>query len=415
MRIHLHFYLLFLLAFSAFADDIQLDNGSELSVTIYKAKKVTSTLLWIPTEYGVRGKEKETAEQLAKMGIEVWIVDLHASYFIPKGRRSYQDINFQDIFELILKISGKQQREVILFATGRAAPLALNASRQLQLNKQTQHIVKRAILFHPSFYMGTAEAGEDIKYLPITQATNLALFIVQPSQSGKRYQLNTLKKLLQEGGSDVTTKILKDVSDGFNVRPSDNETEEKYYKKTPSIIANAIDFLKHYDKDRYAVNLESENNQKTTTTIKTGLQPYNGNINTLYLDFLDLKGIRHTLKKHQGNVILLNFWATWCPPCVKELPSLNRLQTKINNSQFKILAINIGEETADVKKFLAPMTIKFPVLTDPEGQSVKPWRLIAFPSSFVIDKKGEIRYALFGGLEWDNMEVRNIIQQLLIE
>lgn len=416
IRIH-YFFLLLFLSFPVFAEEIQVqvNSGTEISVSLFKTENPKAVILWIPTEYGIHGREHATAEELNKMGIEVWLVDLHSTYFMPTGRRSYSNIKTKDITDLIIKVSHNKQREVTLFATGRAAPLALQAARELQLKADTRHIVKSAILFHPNFYAGTAEAGKDIKYLPITFATNLALHIVQPSLSGKRYQLIALKEHLQQGGSDVTIQIINGVSDGFNIRQAENKTEEKYYKKTPSIINNAIKLLNFYNTTRAATNISQAKKQAGMAAINSGLQVYQGDIRNLYLNFKDLKGHTHTIEQHRGEVLLLNFWATWCPPCVKELPSLNRLQSKIDNSHFKILAINIGEKTSDVKKFLAPMSIKFPVLTDPQGKSVTPWKLIAFPSSFVIDKHGVIRYGLFGGLEWDNEEVQHIIQRLLKE
>jgi len=410
-----------LLSFSgnSFAEDLQLEtnSGAEISVSRYKSQsgKTENVLLWIPTEYGIRGKEANTAKELTKKGIEVWIADIHSSYFIPPGRRSYNDIPLSDITDLILAVKKETKaRDVILFATGRAAPLALQAARQLQLNPNTADIIKRAVLFHPNFYKHTTIVGKNIEYIDITRATNLALYIVQPSLSGKHYQTNTLKKQLQQGGSDVIIHALKGANDGFNVLPTRNKKEESFYLQTPSIISRAITFLSHYDKPRVAAKL-GKSNSAPVASISPGLQVYRGNISNPLLNFNDLQGVPHSLKKHKGKVLLLNFWATWCPPCVKELPSLNRLRNKVNNENFKILAIDIGEETETVKQFLKPMEIEFSVLTDPEGESVKPWNLIAFPSSFVIDKHGKIRYGLFGAIEWDDPEVIKIIQKLLQE
>lgn len=409
------------ITFNSYADDIQIatSSGSDIPVSIFSSKKADSLLLWLPSEYGLHGREQATATALAEKGTEVWIADLHSAYFSAPGRRSYNNIELQDIVDLIVASSNNGKREVILFATGRASVLALLAARKLQAAKASKDIVKSAILFHPNFYTNTSQVGQDLQYLPITYATNLAIYIVQPALSGKSYQLNALKKHLQQSGSDVITQIIPDVADGFNIRKSDNKadnkTEEKAYDKTPSIIRNAVKLLAVYKKDRTAGALRQPQTEITTKTMNAGLQVYRGSISNPYLNFKDLAQHTHNFKSHKGNVLLINFWASWCPPCVKELPSLNRLQTKIRHKNFKILAINIGEETAKVQAFLAPMKIDFPVLTDPDGKSVLPWKLVAFPSSFVIDKKGNIRYGLFGAIEWDNKEVIDIIQKLLNE
>lgn len=401
---------------SSFASEklVITKNNAEIPVTVFKGKDPSKVLLWIPTEYGLHGREDKTASEIARLGPTVWIADLHAAYFIPHGRSSYNNIPLSDITDLISQ-AGNKQREVIMFATGRAAPIAMKAVRKLQSEKQTRNLVKSAILFHPNFYVRTSEVGREIDYLPITQATNLALYIIQPSLSGKAYQLQTLVELLQKGGSDVMTKLLPDVGDGFNVRESDSPQEAKAYLKTPGIILKGIQLLEHFKRERQPATLPDKKSPDKTPKMAGGLQEYNGNINRLYLDFTDRKNQRHTLTAHKNKVLLLNFWASWCPPCVKELPSLNRLQDKINSGQFEILAINIGEDRETVKKFLQPMNIRFPVLFDPQGRSVKPWNLVAFPSSFVVDKKGTIRYGLFGGIEWDNNDVVTKINNLLQE
>lgn len=420
MTFRLHYFLIFVsLSLPVFAEEVQLqlNSGTEISVRLYKAENPRAVILWIPTEHGIRGREDATAQALSKKGIEVWLADLHSSYFIPAGRSSYNNINIQDITDLIIKVSHNNQREVILFATGRAAPVALQAARQLQLTAAGRNTVKSAILLHPNFYASAAEAGKDMEYLPITYATNLSLYIMQPSLSGKLYQLRTIKEHLQKGGSDVIIQVLPKVSDGFNVRKPGNKTEERFYQKTPSMISNAIKLLESYSKPRSAAPLTKSTAVITPSpsSIKSGLQVYKGDIKEVYLNFKDFNSRLHTTENHRGEVLLVNFWATWCPPCVKELPSLNRLQKKINNKNFSILAVNVGEQSNTVKKFLSPMSIQFPVLTDPEGESVNPWKLLAFPSSFIIDKEGNIRYGLFGAIEWDNKEVVEIIQRLLTE
>jgi len=394
---------------------IAVSDETDISVTRFAVNEAQAVILWVPSEFGIRGREKATALALNKMGYEVWLADLHSSYFVPYGRNSYKNIATQDIKKLIVKAADNPQKEVVLFATGRAAALSLKAVRKLQLKPDTNDLVKSAILFHPNFYAGSTQAGNDIQYLPVTYATNLALYIVQPSLSGKYFQLKTLEKHLQTGGSDVILQTLKGVSDGFNIRKPENKTEESFYQKTPAIISNAVRFLNLYKKTRMGNPLPGLPNRNSRPKKAAGLQTYQGNIKSPFIDFNDLKNNRHTLESHRGEVLLVNFWASWCPPCVKELPSLNRLQSKIGTKDFNILAVNIGEETATVREFLAPMNINFPVLTDPDGKSVQPWKLIAFPSSFIVDKKGVIRYSLFGAIEWDNMEVTGIIKKLLLE
>ena len=252
---------------------IQTSSQEEIPVTVfnvdYKADKNTPVLLWLPTEYGIHGREAATAEALAQKGIEVWIADLHSAFFLPFGRSSYNNIQDNDIVELIKTASNNEQREVILFATGRAAPIALRAVRELQAHQSTKNIVKSAILFHPNFYMNTVNVGDDINYQPITYATNLALYIVQPSLSGKSYQLKTLTRHLQKGGSDVMSQILSGVGDGFNIRKPDNEIEKQAYLKTSSIIFKATQLLKHFKKK----DMQRNSQKQQQTNHQASLMP----------------------------------------------------------------------------------------------------------------------------------------------
>ena len=136
------------------------------------------------------------------------------------------------------------------------------------------------------------------------------------------------------------------------------------------------------------------------------LRPYDG---APLPDFTltDMQGNSHTLSDYQGKVVMLNFWATYCGPCIKEMPSMQRLKEKMAGKPFTILAVDMAEEPADVSAFLAKHKIKvdFPLLLDPNGEVVEQWMISAVPTTFILDPGGKIRYALFGGLEWDNDEV----------
>lgn len=129
----------------------------------------------------------------------------------------------------------------------------------------------------------------------------------------------------------------------------------------------------------------------------------------------DLNGRSHTLSDYRGKVVMVNFWATYCGPCIKEMPSIERLKEKMAGKNFAILAVNMAEETADVKAFFTKHKIKvtFPVLLDPEGGVVEQWMISAVPTTFILDPKGKIQYALYGGLEWDSDAVINTLTGLL--
>jgi peroxiredoxin len=144
------------------------------------------------------------------------------------------------------------------------------------------------------------------------------------------------------------------------------------------------------------------------------LKPYDG---APLPDFTlnDMQGTPHTLSKYKGNVVMLNFWATYCGPCIKEMPSMQRLSEKMAGKPFTILAVDMAEEAADIEAFFSKHQIKvdFPLLLDPDGEVLEQWMISAVPTTFILDRSGTIRYALYGGLEWDNDEVIATLDSLM--
>ena len=142
------------------------------------------------------------------------------------------------------------------------------------------------------------------------------------------------------------------------------------------------------------------------------LKPYAGG-DTPTLELAALDGHLHRLGDYRGQVVLVNFWASWCPPCREEMPSMQRLTDRLRGRPFAVLAVNIGEDAATVRSFLKESAVDFPILLDIEGRAPGEWKVFAFPSSFLIGRDGRIRYTLYGALEWDAPEVVAVVEGLL--
>lgn len=142
------------------------------------------------------------------------------------------------------------------------------------------------------------------------------------------------------------------------------------------------------------------------------LQPYKGAA-TPPLVLKDLSGKTHNLKDYRGQVVLINFWATWCPPCRAEMPSMQRLKEKMAGRPFVILAVDMGETEDAVKSYIREIKTDFAVLMDKDGHALKAWKVFAFPTSYVVDAQGKIRYGLFGSIEWDEADTVGKITRLL--
>ncbi len=121
------------------------------------------------------------------------------------------------------------------------------------------------------------------------------------------------------------------------------------------------------------------------------------------------------LEQLRGRVVLVNFWAVWCPPCRKEMPSMARLATNMAGRPFTLLAVNAGEGPEEIRAFLKQVPVNFPILLDAEGANLKAWQVFAFPTSYVVDKQGRVRLGLFGSIEWDTPETMAKLETLLDE
>jgi thiol-disulfide isomerase/thioredoxin len=129
----------------------------------------------------------------------------------------------------------------------------------------------------------------------------------------------------------------------------------------------------------------------------------------------DLAGAPKTLADYRGKVVLLNFWASWCPPCLREIPSMERLRIKMAGRPLAIVALDSAEAHEDVTAFLSTMKLGFPVLLDPDGSNTRRWKVFALPTTFLLDAEGRVRYVLTGPTEWDEGEALAVIEALLAE
>ena len=115
----------------------------------------------------------------------------------------------------------------------------------------------------------------------------------------------------------------------------------------------------------------------------------------------DLEGKMTSLSDYKGKVIFLNFWATWCPPCREEMPSIQQLHEKLGNDQFVILAVAESSGTSEqIGKFMKENKYTFKVLNDVKREVAAKYQIIGVPTTFLIDKKGIIVDKYVGSRDW---------------
>ena len=122
-----------------------------------------------------------------------------------------------------------------------------------------------------------------------------------------------------------------------------------------------------------------------------------------------------SLSDYKGKFVLLNFWATWCPPCVKEMPALNELHNKLNSSNgLEVVGVHVGPALATVKQFLKDRPVDFVILID-KSMSLSNWQVAGLPTTFLISPSGKIIYKATGEREWDSDEMVEFIRGIMKE
>ncbi|HED33626.1 MAG TPA: TlpA family protein disulfide reductase [Gammaproteobacteria bacterium] len=126
----------------------------------------------------------------------------------------------------------------------------------------------------------------------------------------------------------------------------------------------------------------------------------------------DMDGISHPLSDYLGQPVIINFWATWCPPCREELPSMNRAWNMIKNEGIAMLAINVGEDEETIFSFMGDYPIDFTILLDQNAEIAEKWPMKGLPTTYVVDPEGFIVFRAVGGRDWDNPKLLDRVRGL---
>ena len=133
------------------------------------------------------------------------------------------------------------------------------------------------------------------------------------------------------------------------------------------------------------------------------------------LDTVDMKGDVWSLSKQKGQVVFVNFWATWCAPCREEMPSMQRLYAKMPKDKFKMVALYNRDTPELVKNFVTKLGITIPILDDQQNILGERYGLTGLPETFIVDKRGVLREKFIGPKEWDSPEIVDLLTKYINE
>ena len=369
-------------------------------------------LLWFASAPGFHERHRQAAQLLSQHGYESWQIDLADALFMPRGSQSLREISGKYVAELITQAYRKTGKTVILISNSYGSIPVLRGARHWQGQKPDSASLAGAILFSPNLYQTIPSLGQEPKYVPVSYATNIPVMILQSEKNGNRWQLDNLTEALQHGGSKVYRKLLPGVTSLFYDK-DDAAATLRTLQQLPQLIASSANVLEKTTTPLIAAIQQLPSPAAISNGIDSQLKPYRGKVSPLAIALNDANGKHFSISDYRGKVTVVNFWATWCSPCIEEIPSLNRLREKMSAHPFQLISVNYAQEAPQVKAFLKKVQVDFPVLIDDDGRETAKWKVIAFPSTFVIGPDGQIRYGVNAAIEWDDPEVIKQLQELV--
>ncbi len=386
----------------------------EFTVQHYPAEG-QNLVIWIASGYGSNKRVFAFSQALAEQGIEVWHVDLAESLFLPRGTATMRSLRGNYVAGLIALAHRQTGKNITLISSSYGALPVLRGARHWQSQQAGKPATyfDGVILFSPDLYSGIPALGQAPVFDPVVEATSIPVMLYQDALRGNRWQLQKVVDKLRRGGSRLYIKILPGVTSLFY--PQDRAAATlSALKSLPAEISGVIRLLHATPTPVTALPLPQKK-PRVLTGMDTALKPYRGQTRAWPLDLPSVKKGRIKRQDYRGRVTLVNFWASWCPPCVQEIPSLNHLRKRMQGKKFELISVNYAQSRQQVTAFLQKVDVDFPVLLDEDGRTSAKWKVLVYPSTFVIGPDGRIRYGVNAAIHWDSPEVVKKLEALMRE
>lgn len=391
---------------------IEAKDGTEIIVAHYPADGDT-ILIWVGSSYSLSERIYQTAHALADRGYEIWQVDFSEALFQPRSSNFMRNLDAQYLTDLIVAAHERTKKKVVLVTRAYGAIPVVRGATLWQQQNIGKNYLSGAILFSPDFFASIPELGLDPNYLPITSQSTIPMFIYQGGRRGSAWQFPRLLKKLTKTNQHIYFKLMPDVS-GIFYRNDLDPASTNMLKNIPAELPGIIRLLHQTEGGQPPVAYKQDT-VVHSARMDIELKPFKGNSTPIPFTLKDINGHSISLFSQakpgelNGRVTVVNFWATWCPPCIEEIPSLNRLKQKMQGKPFKLISINYAESKKLISDFLKRVNVEFPVLLDRKGKVSAEWNVIAFPSTFVIGPDGKIHYGINAAITWDDP---NVIKKL---
>jgi peroxiredoxin len=342
----------------------------------------------------------------------VWFIDTPDALFMERDRVAMRN-HSGDFVAPLLAEAVKQFASITLITMDVASVPLLRGLRQWQTQASEAERAKLAhvVLLYPSLYVNTPVAGRERVLFPIARNTALPITVVQPELGAQANTIDETLAALREGGSLVRLERVAATTDGIykydNIRTMSAHTAQ--------LLTDADKTMREERRSKgfqVAQLPPYDASTEPQSTIAAGLVPVEGlSLQDIRLKNIDGKEV--DLKRdYAGKALLVTFWATWCPHCVEEIPSMNRALAQMDKERFAMVSVSYKDTDAIMNAFRKKVPMDFPVLMDRTGDVSKAWKVYAFPSSFLIDRSGRVRYSINTGAVWDAPDVLDKLREI---
>ena len=401
---------------SASAEEITVEiNDNELSLLRFSAAG-EHLIIWVSPGFGNFQRAHQVADAISQRGIEVWYIDLAESLFLPQSTGTLRALDGSYVAGLIKHAYERTGKKITLMSRSYGALPVLRGARRWQqqawnhTSDQPDYLLG-AVLFSPELYSEIPPLGMDPVFDPIASSSNIPIVLYQASKRGNRWQLDETLERLRRGGASVEHTVLLGVTGVFYLKDTADETLE-VVETLPAEIERAVARLELMPTPKHARDMQI-GSKTGRSGLDITLKPFVSEMQPLAIMLRNADGELFKRDDFRGRVTLVNFWASWCGPCVEEIPALNRLRERMEGKPFELISINYAEKSEQIRDFLEMVRVDFPVLLDEDGSYSAKWNVLVYPATFVIATDGNIAYGVNGAIEWDSDEIIDKLEALM--
>jgi thiol-disulfide isomerase/thioredoxin len=407
----------------ASADSFVVTDSSDNELTVEVLAADGELLaIWLVDHAEERQLFDGMLQSLQRAGIEVWRVDLLGDYFLPRSSENVRTMSGDGVATLLRAAHQRSDKQIVVAAYDRMPLPLLRGVRQWQLDHDSSSSrLAGAMLFYPNLFGPPPLAGEDAELDPIVAATNIPVTIYQPENGAHRLRLGEVMQGFWGSGSAAYSYLVAGVRDWFFMHPLEHEesdaqpatvAEKEATARVPQNMKLFTQMMASHPMPTAPAPLLG---REAVAKQVTGLFELKNTVRAPEFELTEYAGGKFSMDDYRGKVTLVNFWATWCPPCVEEVPSLNQLALLYREQGLELISIDFRESREQVAAFTHKVAVDYPILLDGDGKVSLAWEVFGLPSSFIVDRQGQIRYSVNRAIDWDTDEVKAAVEKLLGE